>query len=92
MVIAELSSNAVLGIDAVCNPLRADGSADEALAALGVDVIIATTAAVAATNALTTHGVQVITGASGTARKSLLDYVIGALDGDDVSGGRAHCH
>ncbi len=91
-VIAELSSSAVLGIDAVGNPLEPDGSASGALAALSVDVVIATTAAAAATDTLVAHGVRVITGASGTARKSLVDYVVGALDGDHAPGGHAHAH
>ena len=92
-LIAELDGATLAGVSQAPNPLRADGIADEAVDALRVDVLVCATAEQATCRSLRGRGVQVVTGASGSARKALLEFVTGALsagDGGPAERGRSH--
>lgn len=92
-LIVELSSTMVLAVAEAPNPLAGEGRVADALQALSLDVVLARAAGAAATQAIEAQGITMITGARGTARNTLVDYVIGALcaDGRSSDGGE-HAH
>ncbi len=92
-LIVELSSTMVVAVAEAPNPLASEARMADALQALRLDVVLAQTAGAAAIQAIEAQGITVITGARGTARNTLVDYVIGALSADGRSDeGGEHRH
>jgi predicted Fe-Mo cluster-binding NifX family protein len=82
-LIAELDGATIAGVSQATSPLTAEGIVNEAVDALCVDVLVCTAARQATCHHLRAHGVQVVTGASGSARRALLEFVTGALSAGD---------
>jgi predicted Fe-Mo cluster-binding NifX family protein len=91
-VVAELEGGRVAGVELTPSPLASGPAAEldeAALHALGIDAVVAACADPRTQALLLAQGVQVLAGASGTARRALIACVTRALGAD---AGLSHSH